>query len=57
MIFDECSPLWSPKGNKIVFVSDRNGDYDIYIMNIDSSDQTKLTNNSCADKSPDWFPF
>ncbi|MCK7524543.1 MAG: hypothetical protein MZV64_46460 [Ignavibacteriales bacterium] len=33
----------SPKGDKIVFTSLRNGDPEIYTMNLDGSDQTRLT--------------
>jgi hypothetical protein len=34
---------------KIFFVSDRDGDYEVYSMNPDGSDQTNLTGNSVAD--------
>lgn len=33
----------SPKGDKIVFTSLRNGDPELYVMNLDGSDQTRLT--------------
>lgn len=38
--------------NKIVFQSDRDGDFDIYLMNADGSNQINLTNNSAADNYP-----
>lgn len=34
----------SPKGDKIVFTSTRNGDIDLYTMNIDGSDVKQVTN-------------
>lgn len=41
---------------KIVFFSDRDGNYEIYVMNADGSSQTRLTNNPAADYLPDWSP-
>ncbi len=34
----------SPKGDKIVFTSDRSGDLELYVMNIDGSDLVQVTN-------------
>src|SRR5882724_3501608 len=47
---DDSCPAWSPDGTKIAFASLRNpvqGDvnYEIYVMNPDGSNQTRLTNN------------
>lgn len=41
---------------KIVFVSDRNGNSEIYSMNSDATNQTRLTTNSATDEFPDWSP-
>lgn len=41
---------------KIVFVSDRDGNREIYVMNPDGSDQTRLTSNSLDDDHPSWSP-
>jgi hypothetical protein len=41
---------------KIVFVSNRDGNDEIYSMNYDGSGVTRLTNNSSEDFSPDWSP-
>lgn len=41
---------------KIVFVSDRNGNREIYSMNSDATGQTRLTTNSATDEFPDWSP-
>jgi Tol biopolymer transport system component len=53
-------PSYSPDGRKIVFVSHRNvnprnpgeGVSEIYVMNPDGSDQTRLTNNTFIDSEP-----
>jgi TolB protein len=38
----------------ITFVSDRNGNREIYVMNADGSRQTRLTNNPAMDLYPAW---
>jgi Tol biopolymer transport system component len=45
-------PSWSPDGSKIAFVSYN----EIYTMNADGTNQTRLTNNSVADYDPAWSP-
>ena len=44
------------EGTKIAFVSNRDGDYEIYVMNADGSGQTNLTNNRLHDFAPS-FPL
>ena len=44
-----------PKG-KIVFTSDRDGNSEIYTMNVDGTRQTRLTNNSIVDDHAMYSP-
>jgi len=41
---------------EIAFVSDRDGDGEIYVMGADGSNQTRLTNNPATDWTPSWSP-
>ena len=41
---------------KIAFVSTRDGNDEIYVMNADGSAQSRLTNNAVTDKDPTWSP-
>ncbi|TRO54609.1 translocation protein TolB, partial [Candidatus Bathyarchaeota archaeon] len=41
---------------KIAFNSDRDGNFEIYVMNADGSNVTRLTNNSDYDTVPWWSP-
>ena len=41
---------------KIAFVSERDGNKEIYVMNPDGSEQKNLTNNPAFDGSPSWSP-
>jgi Tol biopolymer transport system component len=45
-------PRWSPDGEWIVFDSTRDGNYEIYIMRADGSEQTRLTENPWQDLFP-----
>jgi Tol biopolymer transport system component len=49
-------PAWSPDGTQIVFVSQRDGNEEIYKMNANGSNQTRLTNHSGSDTQPAWSP-
>lgn len=56
---NEIFPAWSPDGKKIAFESNRDthdGNYEIYVMNADGSNQTRLTNNKAFDMQPTWSP-
>ena len=48
------SPAWSPDGTKILFVSRRDGNDEIYVMNPDGSDGSRLT--TTGGTSPAWSP-
>lgn len=56
--FASVSPVdaRAPKTEKIVFSSNRRGNWDIYVMNPDGSNQIRLTNNRGVDVSPVWSP-
>lgn len=41
---------------KIAFTSDRDGNNEIYVIDADGSNQTRLTNNSYDDRYPCWSP-
>jgi Tol biopolymer transport system component len=47
---------WSPNGPKIAFQSDRDGDWEIFVMNADGTRQKQLTSNAGWDIQPVWCP-
>ena len=56
--FTTRSPVWSPNGRQIAFylyAPDPN--FDIYVVEADGSDLTRLTSHSANDEFPVWSPF
>jgi TolB protein len=53
---DDAAPTWSPDGTRIAFYTDRDGNYEIYSMNVAGSGQTRLTNNAASDLEPAFSP-
>lgn len=51
----EGDPAWSPYGQRIAFVSERDGNPEIYTVRSDGSDLRRLTNHSAVDHSPAWL--
>jgi len=53
----DFSPVWSPDGRKIAFVSGSNPNRpEIYVMNADGSGKRNLTRDAASDTSPAWSP-
>jgi Tol biopolymer transport system component len=50
------SPAWSPDGARIAFVSERDGNEEIYLMNPDGANLRRLTHNKAEDWFPAWSP-
>src|SRR5207302_930733 len=48
---------WSPDGTQIAFISTRDGNPEVYVMNADGTGQTRITNNPADEERPDWHPF
>jgi dipeptidyl aminopeptidase/acylaminoacyl peptidase len=53
---NDFSPQFSPDGNRIVFVSDRDGNAEIYAMSANGSNQVNLTNDPAPTDGDDCDP-
>lgn len=53
---NDLAPDWSPDGSKIAFVSDRDGNNEIYVMKADGSGVRRVTTNTAWDNQPSWSP-
>jgi TolB protein len=49
-------PVFSPDGKQIAFMSGRDGNTEIYAMNVDGSNLRRLTNHPLSDSTPTWSP-
>ena len=52
--YGDNSPTWSADGSKILFDTNRDGNWEIYTMKADGSGQTRLTENQRFDGYVDW---
>ncbi len=53
---DNYLPRVSPDGTKIVFSSNRDGEGDLYVINIDGTGERRLTSGGGDDGSASWSP-
>ena len=54
--WDDITPAISPDGNRLAFASNRNGYWDLYIMDLQSGAVAQLTDTPEYDASPTWSP-
>lgn len=47
---------WSPDGNKIVYTSDRFGNWTIHVIDVESRKEIQLTSPDSISGWPDWSP-
>lgn len=55
----DFGPAWSPGGRQIAFVSDRSGDLEIWLADLDQVDERFINlsrNDATADTHPAWSP-
>ena len=54
--FHSAYPSHAPDGNHIAFASDRSGDYEIWLRELESGKDTRLTRRRGLDTDPAWTP-
>ncbi len=56
MVFGIAQNVQAQASTKIAFTSERDGNFEIYVMNADGTGQTNLTNNPATDVEPSFSP-
>jgi TolB protein len=54
--WDDIEPAVSPDGKQVAFVSNRDGQWDIYLLNLTTDEITRVTDTKTYDGSPSWSP-
>ena len=52
----EIEASWSPDGMTVAFASNRSGDSDVYLIDVESGRVTRLTDDPVHDADPVWSP-
>ncbi|NYT18790.1 MAG: hypothetical protein GKC08_00620 [Methanosarcinales archaeon] len=53
---DKRAPLISPDGTKLAYLSKVSGNYDIWVMNPDGSENKQITDSASDEGAPSWSP-
>lgn len=54
--WDDENPRWSPDGTRILFRSNRSGSFNLYLMDADGRNVTRVTGHAGNDREPAWLP-
>ncbi|MGE5224989.1 MAG: TolB family protein [Omnitrophica WOR_2 bacterium] len=54
--WDDITPALSPDGTRLAFASNRNGYWDLYLLDLVSGETTRLTDSLEYDAAPSWSP-
>lgn len=52
----DADPAWSPRGSRIAFTSNRDGEFGVYVMDENGSDVRRLTPLGSRSYRPAWSP-
>ena len=52
----DTRPAWSPDNKRIAFTSNREGNYDIYVIDADGTNERQVTTNTEKDDFAIWHP-
>ncbi len=55
--FKDAHPSWSPDDGQIAFVTNRDGNDEIYVMHADGSNPRNISNHPRRDWEPSWSPI
>lgn len=52
----KIDPVWAPDGERVAFSSNEDGNWEIYVVDLDTNEVKRLTNTSANEVAPSWSP-
>ena len=52
----DTAPAWSPDGTRVAFISTRTGNWELYMVEVATGQEKRLTEHAAADVAPTWSP-
>lgn len=52
----DLRPAWSPDSTQLAYYSGRSGNDDIWVVNMDGTNELQVTEDSASDRRPAWSP-
>ncbi|MGD8473584.1 MAG: DPP IV N-terminal domain-containing protein [Anaerolineae bacterium] len=52
----DTAPAWSPDGTQVAFASTRADNWELYLVDIATGQETRLTDHPACDHAPEWSP-
>jgi TolB protein len=52
----DTAPAWSPDGTQVAFASARADNWELYLVEIATGQETRLTDHPACDYAPEWSP-
>ena len=52
----DTAPTWSPNGRQIAFISARSGNWELYVVDVASGREARLSDHRAVDVAPAWSP-
>jgi len=53
---DDIGPVYSPDGSQVAFASNRDGNFEIYVMDADGVNPLRVTQTTANETEPAWTP-
>ncbi len=53
---DELGPAYSPDGSQVVYATNRDGNFEIYVVDADGTNRRRITSTAANETEPAWTP-
>ncbi|MDX1520205.1 MAG: DPP IV N-terminal domain-containing protein, partial [Anaerolineae bacterium] len=54
--FEDTDPAYSPDGTRLAYASRRDRNWDVYVLDLQTGRETRLTDSPHYDGAPSWSP-